>query len=126
VSQQFGSAGGTSYPTGYGHSAQANTIGIGAVPWWASTPFLGTSPLKSEPFSSSGPSLTVLNPNGTPILGTPTPTQNPWVSGPDGGNTSFFGQKIDTSQPTFFGNPTTSTNLSQDLPSFFRPSSAAT
>ena len=48
VSQQFGSGGGTSYPTSFGHNAAANTIGVGAVPWWAPAPFLGQTPLASR------------------------------------------------------------------------------
>lgn len=130
VSQQFGSAGGTYYPSSVGHNAAANTIGVGAVPWWAAPPFLGTNPLNSEGFSSAGPSMTVLNPDGTPkyAAGATVPiTQNPVVSGTDGNNTSFFipGFIIDTSNPPFPGQPATPTNLSQNLPSFFGTSSAA-
>jgi len=125
VSTEFGSAGGTSYPSSRGHNVQAATIGVGAVPWWASSPFLNANPLNSEPFSATGPALTVLSPAGTPIA--PTLTLNPTVTGPDGGNTSFFppGQVIFTNNPPFPGEPATPTNLSQDLPSFFGTSSAA-
>lgn len=126
VSTQFGNAGGTYYPSSFGHNAGPNTIGVGAVPWWASQPFLSTNPLKSEGFSSSGPSLSVRNPDGSLKTGTITPTLNPSISGPDGGNTSFFTPPaIDTSNPPFPGQPATPTNLSQDLPSFFGTSSAA-
>ena len=125
VSQQFGNAGGTYYPSTGGHNSGVDTIGVGAVPWWASAPYLNTNPLNSESFSSTGPSLTVLNPNGTPIAGGGTVNFNPYVSGPDGGNTSFFGEIINTSQPPFPGQPATTTNLSQNLPSFFGTSSAA-
>ena len=38
VSKQFGAAGGTFYPSTYGHSAAENTIGVGATPWWAPAP----------------------------------------------------------------------------------------
>ena len=34
VSQQYGSAGGTSYPSSAGHQAAPSTIGVGATPWW--------------------------------------------------------------------------------------------
>ena len=61
VSQQYGTAGGTYYPTSVGHNAPANTIGVGAVPWWSPAPFLGQNPLASEPFSSSGPEIQVFN-----------------------------------------------------------------
>ncbi|HKM56873.1 MAG TPA: hypothetical protein VJY33_25935, partial [Isosphaeraceae bacterium] len=49
VSQQFGTGGGTYYPTSVGHNASANNIGVAAVPWWSPTPFLGQNPLASEP-----------------------------------------------------------------------------
>ena len=128
VSQQFGlgaSAGGTYYPTNYGHSAAANAIGVGAVPWWAPAPFLNTNPLNSEPFSSFGPAISVFNPDGS-AKAAPQLLQTPVISGPDGGNTSFFppGGIIDTSNPPFPGEPATATNLSQNLPSFFGTSSA--
>ncbi len=130
VSQQFGSAGGTFYPGTYGHSAAVNTIGVGATPWWAPTPFLGQNPLANEPFSSQGPALFVFNPDGSPIASGPILAQSPSVTGPDGGNTSFFsaGQTIDTSNPPFPGEPATTTNLvppnQQALPTFFGTSSA--
>ena len=127
VSQQFGSAGGTAYPSTPGHNAAPNTIGVGAVPWWASTPYLGTTPLNNEGFSSSGPALSVRNADGSLRTGTLTPTLNPSVSGADGGNTSFFfpGSIIDTSNPPFPGQPKTAKNLSQNLPSFFGTSAAS-
>ncbi|MDR3632795.1 MAG: S8 family serine peptidase, partial [Isosphaeraceae bacterium] len=125
VSQQFGSSGGTAYPTSYGHHTAVNTIGVGATPWWAPQPYLGQNPLASEPFSSFGPAVYVFNANGV-ALSTPITVQAPVVTGPDGGNTSFFppGGTIDTSNPPFPGEPATTTNLSQDLPSFFGTSSA--
>jgi hypothetical protein len=126
VSQQFGSGGGTFYPGTYGHSAAINTVGVGATPWWAPAPYLGQNPLKNEPFSSQGPAIFVFNPDGSTIASGPTLSLNPSVTGPDGGNTSFFtpGQIIDTSNPPFPGEPATATNLSQDLPTFFGTSSA--
>ncbi len=45
ISQTFGSAGGTYYPSSYGHKTAADTIGIGATPWWAPAPYLGRHPL---------------------------------------------------------------------------------
>jgi large repetitive protein len=125
-SQQFGSAGGTYYPSSAGHETARNTIGVGATPWWAPAPFLGQNPLANEPFSSWGPGLYVLNADGSPIAGGPVLAQNPSVTAPDGGNTSFFspGQIIDTSNPPFPGEPATATNLSQNLPTFFGTSSA--
>jgi len=130
VSQQFGSAGGTYYPTSFGHNASANNIGVGAVPWWSPPPFLGQSPLASEPYSSSGPEIQVLDENGAP-LSSPLTIQNPSVTAPDGGNTTFFGFVAATNNPPFPGQPATSTNLyasftpdQENLPSFFGTSSA--
>ena len=131
VSPQFGSAGGTYYPTSIGHNAQADTIGVGAVPWWSPTPFLGQNPLASEPFSSFGPSIQVFNASGT-ALSSPLTVQNPTVTAPDDGNTTFFGSVVSTASPPFQGEPATSTNLyatftpdQENLPSFFGTSSAA-
>jgi hypothetical protein len=125
VSTSLGNASnGVYYPSSYAHNAQAETIGVGAVPWWASSPFLNTNPLNSEPFSGTGPSLSVLNIDGTPKSASVL-TTNPLVSGPDGGNTTFFGQVIDTSKPPIAGEPATATNLSQNLPSFLGTSSAS-
>jgi hypothetical protein len=129
VSQPFGSAGGTPYPSSFGHAAAAATIGVGATPWWAPAPYLGQTPLASEPFSSSGPRLVDLSPQGTPI--TPQVIQNPTITAPDGGNTSFFIPDffLDTSNPPFSGEPASSTNLvpanQQSRPVFFGTSSAA-
>ncbi len=93
VSQQFGSAGGTFYPTSYGHATAQSNIGVGAVPWWATSPFLDSNPLNTEPFSSFGPALSVFNPDGS-RKPTAQLVQTPVVSGPDGGNTSFFPSPI--------------------------------
>jgi hypothetical protein len=131
ISKQFGSAGGTFYPSSFGHNASFNTIGVGAVPWWAPAPFLGQSPLGSEPFSSTGPSIQVFDATGQ-ALSAPRTTLNPTVTAPDGGNTTFFGFVADTSNPPIPGQPATSTNLyatftpnQANLPSFFGTSSAA-
>ncbi|HZW35120.1 MAG TPA: S8 family serine peptidase, partial [Isosphaeraceae bacterium] len=124
VNQQYGSAGGTYYPTSYGHATDVNTIGVGATPWWAPAPYLGQTPLFNEPFSSHGPSIYDLTVDGTPM--SPVLAQNPTITAPDGGNTSFFppGGVITTNNPPFQGEPATTTNLSQNLPSFFGTSSA--
>ncbi len=129
VNPIYGNAGGTSYPTTFGHAAAASTIGVGATPWWAPSPYIGQDPLFSEPFSSTGPALIDLSPKGTPIPA--QIVQNPTITAPDGGTTSFFipGNYIDTTNPPFYGEPASSTNLvpaeQQSLPSFFGTSSAA-
>jgi large repetitive protein len=128
VDPVFGSAGGTYYPSTVGHQAAAATIGVAATPWWAPSPFLGQNPLANEPFSSTGPEYNDLSPKGTPV--TPQVIQNPAITAPDGGNTSFFGfGPINTANPPIFGEPATSANLvpqnQQNLPGFFGTSSAA-
>ncbi|OJW22580.1 MAG: hypothetical protein BGO49_00940 [Planctomycetales bacterium 71-10] len=123
-SQEFGVAGGTSYPTSFGHQTTPNSMGVGATPWWAPSPFLNQQPLASEPFSSFGPGIYVRDSLGN-LLTSPIIPQNPVFTAPDGGNTTFFGDVIETNNPPFPGQPATQTNLSQDLPSFFGTSSAA-
>src|SRR5207237_982452 len=100
VSQQFGSAGGTFYNTTYGHSASSSAIVVGAIPWWGTNPANSppVPPVRSEPFSSAGPSLIEFDSLGNP-LPSPQLRQTPNISAPDGGNTSFFGGVIDTSNP---------------------------
>ena len=67
-------------------------------------PYLGQNPLASEPFSSSGPSIIVRNPDGTLMTDRPVTVQNPTITAPDGGNTSFFRRAvIDTSNPPLPG-----------------------
>jgi hypothetical protein len=102
VSQQFGNAGGTYYPTSAGHATAQSAIGVGAVPWWATAVYANQSPLGSEPFSSPGPALSVFNPDGSPKAA-PQLVQTPVVSGVDGTNTSFFGIPLNTTTPP---NPT--------------------
>jgi hypothetical protein len=126
VSQQFGSAGGTTYPTTFGHPTSQYAIGVGAVPFWGAPPYLNPSTVLSEPFSSFGPAVIFFNPDGTP-LSVPQTRLKPDLSGPDGGATSFFGfGPLNTTMPPFPGEPATPTNVVTDtLPHFFGTSSAA-
>ena len=124
----YGNTGGTYYPSTIGHQAAAATIGVAATAWWAPAPFLGQNPLANEPFSSAGPEYVDLSPKGTPI--NPQLVQNPAITAPDGGTTSFFGLgPIDTSNPPLPDEPASSSNLvpanQQGLLSFFGTSSAA-
>src|SRR5208337_1543833 len=61
-------------------------------------------------------------------MASPVLVLDPAVTAPDGGNTSFFipGNIINTSDtpPYYPGEPSTATNLSQNLPSFFGTSAA--
>ena len=145
VSRQFGTAGGTSYPSTFGHNAGANTISVGAVPFWGAQPFTSPATVYNEPFSSTGPRLIDISPDGTPIP--PQVLLKPDLSAADGGVTSFFPiapagtQHADTSKPPFptsafppypgdpqnvQGEPATATNLNPGtLPDFFGTSSAA-
>jgi hypothetical protein len=142
VDQSHGSAGGTYYPTTYGHNAGGSTIGVAAVPFWDASPYTNPSTVYTEPFSSAGPNLSVFAPNGTP-LPTPVLLQKPDIAGPDGGVTSFFGGiNLDTSNPPFppaaytgYNNTTptvqgevattTNLNVQPTFQSFFGTSSAA-
>ena len=138
VDHQYGTAGGTFYPTAYGHAAGASTISVGAVPWFNAAPYtVPATGVHNEDFSDFGPYLQVYNSLGAP-LAAPTTLLKPDISAPDGGNTSFFGQVMDTTNPPNPGHPSfpgqpatttgeipTATNLSQNLPSFFGTSSAA-
>ena len=135
--KSFGSAGGTYYPTTLGHSAAANTIGVGAVPYYGAAPYISTTTNNNEPFSSFGPVLSLYNPDGT--AKTPQILQKPDISGADGNNTSFFASgPLSTTQPVFpvnviypgnqpttVADPTTPVNYNQNLKVFYGTSSAA-
>ncbi len=135
VSHQFGTAGGTSYPSVLGHAGGGTTISVGAVPYFNTPAYGFTGTLHNEDFSSFGTELSLFNPDGSPK--TPQVLLKPDISAPDGGNTSFFGQILDTTNPfpghpPFTGQPPTTiastptaTNVSQPgLPSFFGTSAA--
>jgi hypothetical protein len=87
-----------------GHANAAGAMAVGAAPWFR-TPAYGVNPPVIESFSSLG---------GTPILfddagnrlPVPIVYSKPEITGPDGGNNSFFGSDSnqDTdSFPNFFG-----------------------
>jgi hypothetical protein len=128
VSTEYGSAGGTTYPSSLGHEASADTIGVGATPWWAPAPFIGQTPLASEPYSSSGPQLIDLSPKGTPIIN--QVVQNPTITAPDGGSTTVadIDFTYNTTSPPIGGEPASSYNdlpmAQQSLGGFFGTSSA--
>ena len=103
-SQQFGNAGGTTYPTTKSHNAGINTIGVGAVNVRDIPPFSSNSPIPSEYFSSAGPRILVYDNNGNPIAGGTQVLQRPQISAPDAIQTTFFGKYVgNESKPSFFG-----------------------
>jgi hypothetical protein len=129
IPKTFGSAGGTFYPTSIGHNAYSATIGVGAMPWWATYPTTIQTPIASEFFSSFGPQIQTRDANGN-ALSTPVQPENPVITAPDGSSTTFFGDPPPSDTTVLI--PKTSTNLyasftpSQvDNWAFFGTSSAA-
>jgi hypothetical protein len=98
----------TSSPTSYGHSNAAGNIAVGAASWYATVPFSTSGLVPPNDKDLSNPiDLSSCNPaclndfssaGGIPIyfdrfgtrLAKPVTRQVPSVTGPDGGNTSFF------------------------------------
>jgi subtilisin family serine protease len=98
--QEFNTASSTVFGHPNAHGAEA----VGAAAWF-DTPAFGVNPPLLEPFSSAG---------GTPILfdtagnrlASPVIRQKPEIVGPDGANTTFFGDDFPgdaDSFPNFFG-----------------------
>jgi hypothetical protein len=87
----------------YGHAAAAGAVSIGAD-FIGDTPNYGVVPLRSEPYSSLGPTNIWFQPNGLPY---PTPLERPGpgLMAPDGADTSFLGFQINDGDrlPNFFG-----------------------
>ncbi len=108
IPQTFGNAGGTFYPTSIGHNAYSATIGVGAMPWWATYPNIIQTPIASEPFSSFGPQIQTRDANGN-ALSTPVQPDNPVITAPDGSSTTFFGDPPPSDTTVLL--PATSTNL---------------
>ncbi|MGF1485317.1 MAG: S8 family serine peptidase [Opitutales bacterium] len=108
----------TGSATLYGHANAAGAIAVGAAPYFG-TPAFGVNPPLLESFSARG---------GTPILfdtagnrlSEPELRPKPEITAPDGGNTTFFGEDIQSSQIPGF-------NLQDDdtFPNFFGTSAAA-
>ncbi|MBD2700860.1 S8 family serine peptidase [Spirosoma sp. BT702] len=90
--------------TCYGHYNSAGAIVTGAAPFY-NTPAYGVSPPQIESFSSKGGTPILFSTTGVRLT-TPIIRQKPDVTGPDGGNNSFF--NIDSPNdadtfPNFFG-----------------------
>jgi len=90
--------------TTFGHNAGPWTIGVGAVPFYEAPAFSSVLPIKTESFSSAGPATHVFD-SVTPNrrLDRPVTYQNPFISGVDNVNTSFFipGNDISQDSDTF-------------------------
>eukprot|EP00899_Mesostigma_viride_P009593 jgi/Mesvir1/18635/Mv17142-RA.3 len=90
--------------TVYGHALAAGAVAVGAA-FAYDTPWNGVNPPLVEYFSSRGGMPVYYDANGGYISGG-TVRQKPDLVGPDGGDTTFFGQVIWTdsnSYPNFFG-----------------------
>ena len=119
-SRQYGSTGGYSYPSTFGHPTADSANGIGAVPWFRTPAFPASAqtPTPSEDFSSFGPSVKVFNADGSRKPSVEF-QQKPDFSGGDGGNTTFFGS------PAGAGVPAGIPANDYTLPNFFGTSDAA-
>ena len=96
----FDSASGTSF----GHSSAAGAAAVGAAPYF-NTPAFGQTPPLQESFTSRAGVPILFDSGGTP-LAAPVFRPKPNFTGPDGGNTTFFGNDIGAdadTDPNFFG-----------------------
>ena len=99
----------TNSGTVFGHPNAAGAIAVGAVPYF-NTPAFGEPEPLIEPFSSAGGVPILLTPCGEPIE--PVVRQKPEVSGPDGGNNTFFGGDVEGDGfPNFFGTSASSPHV---------------
>ncbi|MEO1416979.1 MAG: S8 family serine peptidase [Bacteroidota bacterium] len=73
------------------HHNAAGSIATGAA-FWFQTPAFGTNPPVLETFSSRGGAPILFDGAGNAI--TPVIRNKPEITGPDGGNTTFFGQPL--------------------------------
>lgn len=76
--------------TNYGHSNAAGAAGVGAA-FWRKTPRFGVFPPEIEPFSSAGGTPILFDLDGQPIG--PEDREKPDFTAPDGGVTTFFGNR---------------------------------
>ena len=93
----------TNSPTTYGQAGARGAIAVGAA-YYAQTPAFGQTPPLLEGFSSRGGTPILRDVNGNPVE--PEVRQKPQVTGPDGGNTTFFIRGLDPEGdgfPNFFG-----------------------
>jgi subtilisin family serine protease len=130
--------------TAYGHANAANVASIGASSWYLTEEFDGyfSSLVQDAPgaclpaclndFSSAGGIPTYLDKYGT-TLAVPQLRPNPRVTGPDGGNTTFFlaDSSFDDDDGDGCNSPTSTfitpclDNPADELPNFFGTSASA-
>jgi hypothetical protein len=95
----------TQSSTSVGHANAAGAIGVGAAPYFntpAFNPALPTALIES--FSSAGGTPILLDINGNRLPGAGITRQKPEITGPDGGNNTFFGFDFEPDGfPNFFG-----------------------
>jgi subtilase family protein len=130
--------------TAYGHANAANVASIGASSWYLTEEFDGyfsnlvqdapgaCVPACLNDFSSAGGIPTYLDKYGAP-LAVPVLRPNPRVTGPDGGNTTFFlaDSSFDDDDGDGCNSPTSTfitpclDNPADELPNFFGTSASA-
>ena len=130
--------------TAYGHANAANVASIGASSWYLTEEFntyfstlVQDAPGACVPaclndFSSAGGIPTYIDKYGAP-LATPVVRPNPRVTGPDGGNTTFFlaDSSFDDDDGDGCNSPTSTfitpclDNPADELPNFFGTSASA-
>lgn len=89
-------------PTVFGHANSARGAGVAAA-FWGETPRFGVNPPLPEPFTSLGGVPILFDVAGNPVN---IVRNQPRFTGPDGGNTTFFGSDTSfdaDSFPNFFG-----------------------
>jgi hypothetical protein len=109
----------TNSPTLQGHPGAAGAAAVGAA-FYLDTPACGTNPAALEYFSSVGGDPILFDVNGA-RLATPTVRQKPDFVGPNGGNDTFLGFTLTSSQAS-----TTIAGCKDSLsyPNFFGTSAA--
>jgi len=94
----------TAGSTSFGHSNAAGAISVAASAWF-NTPAFGDDPAIVNGFSSEG-GVPILFDQSGQRLDEPIVRERPTLTGPDGGNTTFFGSDSGAdpdSFPNFFG-----------------------
>jgi hypothetical protein len=93
----------TNSGTLFGHANAAGAVAVGAAGWYE-TPRAGVDPARVQSYSSTGDTPILFDPAGN-RLPAPAARPGPRLTGPDGVDTTFFGQPADdgTGYLNFFG-----------------------